>query len=147
MPWQRNDAVLTILTLDGLPIPRSCSTDASATARWPSLAPVHLLGLLEQLNQRGKSQRRKSRPPLQGAEQAGEALLDDNLAGELKVSPDRLPGLGCDLGITRQLGGHRCAQFLAAVELGNDGGGIRVGEVLLQFLGHRSATRLLAPEF
>jgi hypothetical protein len=67
--------------------------------RSPSLAPVRLLRLHQQLNQRGKSHRRKRRTRLQRAEQAGKALLGDDLAGELNVGPDRLSGLGRDLRI------------------------------------------------
>jgi hypothetical protein len=67
-----------------------------------SLSPVRVVSLLplhQQLNQRRKSHRRKSRARLQGAEKAAEALLGDDLAGELHVGPDRLSGLGRNLRI------------------------------------------------
>src|SRR5262249_19989619 len=67
--------------------------------RSPLLAPVHLLGLLQELNQRGKSQHRKSRPPLQRPEETRKALLGDDLTGELYVGPDRLSGPGCQLSV------------------------------------------------
>jgi len=90
MPRNASDVAPTIRIQDGAPSPRKSSGAASLVVRRRSLAPVHLLPLRQQLKQRNESQRRQSGAGLQSLEQTAEALLGNNLPGELEITPDRL---------------------------------------------------------
>jgi hypothetical protein len=76
---------------------KKSSIGRSAEARSASLDLAASLLLLEQLHQRSKNHRRQRCARLQGPEEAGEALLDNDLAGKLNVGPNRLAGTGRDL--------------------------------------------------
>jgi hypothetical protein len=111
MKWPRSasDVVPTIRIPGGVihatPQKKS-SIGRSAEARSASLDLAASLLLLEQLHQRSKNHRRQRCARLQGPEEAGEALLDNDLAGKLNVGPNRLAGTGRDLRITLQAGEH-----------------------------------------
>ena len=74
--------------------PSGIEESVTVRARSPSLDRGVTFRLLQHPKQRSKRRRRQSRASLQSPEKAGEALLGNDLAGELNVGPDRLPGLG-----------------------------------------------------